>query len=548
MKKATRYVMILFALSLCMPGFSIQVKSGTAISTSTIHPSTPSDRLGAFLIICGDRGDHEFNDKIVYGGNSVYDTMRSLGFPASRIYSLGPSSLTLTHQNATTTLANIQYAIETWAASYVSSTRGLGIYMFDHGGSGFMCLGGVSGSGGDLTASNFDTYLDNLQAAKSVSRVFLIYEACESGSFISQVSATDRIICTATNDVLGSSRNPADNWATFSEGFWGSIATGNSIGNAFIDACYYVVDTGHAATQVPWVDDNHDGAGHNLNSYATLPSGGDGSDALTTKFVYGATYSVGTMFKVRAMVNPHFIKNTDPIKIWATFLNGSKIKSVKARILPPGWQPRPPIQDNEGMVPQSDIGVLNVTLTNAGNGNFTGLYTPAGAPWPDGKYRINLMAFGDNGLLATQSVNISANVNGVPDADTTAPTVRIDTPFDGAPVSNTIYINASANDDQGLASLAISVDGKVEKNVTGSDLTYPYSASIPYDTKNSSHTITATATDLAGHTSIMTITVNPTDNTTLITWIIIIACGAGVLVVAIVLERVHKNKKARGSK
>ena len=552
MKRTSRYAILLLGLALVMPTFMGQAQ---AISVTAIHASTLSERVGAFLIILGDRSDHEFVTQIKYGGEQVYNILRGLGFPASKIYMLSPwSGGYAAHYNDSTTLPHIQYAIENWTVGKIDATHGLGIYLFDHGGGDVFCMRGSTTV--DMSSSNLNSYLNIVETKTSCNRIFLIYEACESGSFINDISKTNRIICTATSDTLGSGLNPAGTWALFSEPFWGAISSGSTIGNAFISACDFVVSTGHSSSQIPWIDDNHDTVGHWVTPSHTLPSGGDGSDALDTKFTYGAP-----LFKISKfafiMVQHLIVLNVSKynyIPLWAIIQNGSKIKNVNARLIPPGWSPlknAPPHNDSEGMWPswENGTGVIDLPLTHGNNpvpGNYSGRYYPSLAGLQNGTWQMCYYATSDDGTrFAAGSENVTVG-NGILPADQTPPTVRIDTPYDGAVVSGSIDVNASANDDQMLSSLAILVDGSVVKNVTGTNLTYPYSASYSLDTKNATHTITAIARDMAGHTASQTITVNPVDNTPLITWIIIIGCGAGVLVVVVMIEHARKQKLAKG--
>jgi hypothetical protein len=109
-----------------------------------------------------------------------------------------------------------------------------------------------------------------------------------------------------------------------------------------------------------------------------------------------------------------------------------------------------------------------------------------------------------NHAQASVVVTVSNNSGG----DTTPPTVTITSPAAGATVSGTITVSANATDDVAVASVTFQVDGKQ----IGSPLTKaPYSLSL--DTTqliNGGHVLTAIATDLAGNSAqvSMSITVN----------------------------------------
>ncbi|GAH27666.1 unnamed protein product, partial [marine sediment metagenome] len=134
-----------------------------------------SANLAAWIIIAGDRSDHSILRIIRSGCNKTYEALINRGFTASEILYLDPTDATgrnplSPYRDHDTTLINIQWAIETWAAGFVDATHGLGIYMFDHGGTGYMCIPGT-----DITDSNLNTYLDNLETSTGCNRFVIVY-------------------------------------------------------------------------------------------------------------------------------------------------------------------------------------------------------------------------------------------------------------------------------------------------------------------------------------------------------------------------------------
>jgi fibronectin type 3 domain-containing protein len=82
-------------------------------------------------------------------------------------------------------------------------------------------------------------------------------------------------------------------------------------------------------------------------------------------------------------------------------------------------------------------------------------------------------------------------------ADTTAPTVSITAPSNGATVSASVAVTANATDDVGVAGVQFRLDGA---NLGAEDTTSPYS--LTWDTStatNGSHTLTAVARDAANN-------------------------------------------------
>jgi hypothetical protein len=104
-------------------------------------------------------------------------------------------------------------------------------------------------------------------------------------------------------------------------------------------------------------------------------------------------------------------------------------------------------------------------------------------------------AAGNEGMSGTVSVSVS----NAPPADTTPPTVAIASLSQGATVSGTITVSASASDNVGVARVDLYLDGVRY----ASDTTSPYSFSWNTTTAaNGSHTLMAKAYDAAGNEGI----------------------------------------------
>jgi Bacterial Ig domain len=88
--------------------------------------------------------------------------------------------------------------------------------------------------------------------------------------------------------------------------------------------------------------------------------------------------------------------------------------------------------------------------------------------------------------------------------DTTAPTVSLTSPANGATVSGNVAVSANATDNVGVTKVDFSVDGSLKSSDTSS----PWGATI--DTSplsNGTHTITARAYDAAGHSAASSVSV-----------------------------------------
>ena len=137
-------------------------------------------------------------------------------------------------------------------------------------------------------------------------------------------------------------------------------------------------------------------------------------------------------------------------------------------------------------------GALKTTLTTSPYN-----YTWTGASL--GSHTISAKAYDAANNTATSST-ITINVT-----DQTAPTVNLTAPANGAFVKGTtVAVTATATDNVSVAGVQFKLDGA---NLQAEDTTSPYS--ITWDTTTAttgSHTLTATARDGAGNTSVSTIT------------------------------------------
>ncbi|MHA1766109.1 MAG: C13 family peptidase [Promethearchaeota archaeon] len=537
MRKINSKIFITLLLSICMIN-SVSILAVYSLNNAKADLNLDSKpepainaNINAWIIVAGDReSDHALYYCIENGCDEVYDVLLGLGYLASDIYYMAanwdgslPSRATNTSERT-----SIKYAIETWAADKVSSSLGLGIFLFDHGGTNSMSLPGPN-----LWDTSLNTYLNNLEAATGMTRSVIVYEACHSGSFINPVSKDNRIVVCATDSTHSSYPNAALTSAVFTEAFWSSISVGYTIGEAFENARVNVIAAGYGSVQKPWIDDNHDEMGHEVDTWGHLPNGDDGNDALNVHIRPPLLMRPFVRFKICPI--RWFIK----LDARATQLsvivenNDTDIEYVKAVIVPPDWEPQIPVIDPQDPYDPEILFFQEQGFTDSYFDVFFTLYEAAAGSYnftatlnlddlkkklgePDGDFGIRFMAKTESNVVSEIMPSVmTINEDGEAPTDQTPPTVSITNPETNLEISDIINITAEGNDDQALDKIQILLDGTL-LNETGMPSYYPYpEARYQLDTskyENGIHNITAIAIDESGNQAQISVFVNFQNN------------------------------------
>jgi hypothetical protein len=469
--------------------------------------SAAFESIGGWIIIGGDRSDHDKVELIKNGCNKTYETLINLGFDADDIYYLGPNvGVSSSYVDAFTSPATVQYALTSWAQTKVDETHALGIYMFDHGGTGHMCIPGAP----ELTDTDLNNNLDYLETQSGCNRIILIYEACLAGSFINPVSKNNRIIITSTDSDHNSKVNGDWTWAAFSEGFWSALRTCKTLGKAFEEGVANVKALGYADVQKPLIDDDHNEVGHEVDAMGELPHGGDGNDALNIQIGTSCISIYVHYIPLRFFIN----FSAYLIPIWAVINNNTKVEKVYARVIPPNWTPSPMESDNEGSKLSGDNLPIIELYDQDGDGNYSKIFDRRdyiNFMSEMGDYKINIIAETEDGTIAKiESTHVTLNDNGQTPPDTTPPTVLIKDPDANSILSGTIKIGVEGDDDQSLDKIRIFLDGNLLKEENMPPY-YPYpEVTYNLDTNmvsNGVHNITAVAIDKANQVTQTSISV-----------------------------------------
>jgi hypothetical protein len=358
------------------------------------------------------------------------------------------------------------------------------------------------------------------------------------------------MILTSTDPWSISQWNPTHpHFALFSEPFFTSVSAGKSVGEAFCDATANVIAQGYGQWQHPCIDDNHDGVGHIVNAWGSLPSTGDGNEALNTYICANCPPDYLSLPKFEQLPLKGWVAHTNPItvpvhvKIW----NSTPIASVICRVTSANWTPPSP-KDNESMGdvdPLDVIGGYQWLLDYDGGGNYSGMIEIT-SPLNNSDYRLNFIVEDINGVKGrVETTWLGVNGDGMPPPDTSNPTLYITNPASGADIRGIVEITAKGSDDQELEEIKIYFDGALVNTTTMPNyLPYPNAVFVCDTTaySNGLHNITATATDNTGHTNTTSIMININNQPIPSFQIISVVIGCLLAVITIYSLKSKKNE------
>ena len=224
----------------------------------------PSNKIIKAIIVAGS-GPYKGNnlwDATEMNANFAYRVLTYQGYTNDTIYYLSSDrNLDLNGDgipdvDGEATNSNLQKAITEWG----NDGESLVLYLIGHGGDGTFRMSETE----ILKAEDLASWLNELQDTMQ-GLVTIVYDACESGSFVSKLvptSGKQRIIITST-----SPGEPAyflsQGALSFSYPFWSQIFSGAKIYNAYVMAKDVIgVAVGVGKSQSPEIDDNGNGIGN----------------------------------------------------------------------------------------------------------------------------------------------------------------------------------------------------------------------------------------------------------------------------------------------
>ncbi len=377
------------------------------------------------------------------GCSHLYDTLIKLGYPANDIYYMAGSANTPpldARARAPSTKAELQYAIETWAAGRVNSYEPLTLFM----------VGGLCGKDNEfwtngygntnydiITPHDLADWLQNglFFKAKGITGdpplISAIIDSTGSQSFLMPVydgGYGANIVITS----LGSSDNPDRGWRQlsncyFTKCFCDQIGLGYSLYDSFNLAC-------HQYNYVTAEIRLHSWSGNYLTVYPS-PQYYDGNGGQLGRLMFPADCEWPDPWISEVMASPTYSWPPSNVTVWAKVDNQTTLSSVNAFMVAPNGSSHELFEMsemNETGIWSVTVPAVNFTNYSSGPGNFTFVIT----------------AEETNGESAeSQSVNVQFTSSGEPSPDVTAPSIQVVRPMEDAIASGDIVLNGTVSDD-----------------------------------------------------------------------------------------------------
>ena len=294
---------------------------------NSIPPPPPK----AIIATGGGPKIDNIREGIQWCGNYAYRNLLHQGYSKDSICYLTDGIVpdldengVLDNRAGTSTIESLEHAITEWA----QDAGDLVLYMLGHGGEGSFRLNDTQ----LLKATDLDSWLDELEAVIP-GQVVLIYDACQSGSFIKELSSpmNKRILVSSAGE--DEAAIFADQGTvSFSHFFWSRIAGGDSFYDAFTNAensIALVTDS----NQMPGIDTDGNHIANEKTDRETASDIRIGDQIAWLSEIP----SIGNITPSRN------IQSGDSVTIYAeNVVDENGIEKVTAMITPPGTWKDPP--------------------------------------------------------------------------------------------------------------------------------------------------------------------------------------------------------------
>ncbi|MFH0907717.1 MAG: hypothetical protein V1929_03015, partial [bacterium] len=272
------------------------------------------------IVVAGGPTQSEKRVAIEHLSDLAYRTVRARGVATNRIYYL--SETAGTNVNAVSTLANLEYAISTWAAGSDKLT----VYVVGEGSNELFRLN----DGESLAASQLANWLNGYQSTNRP--VNVVMDFAGSGAFVPYLqppAAWERIVVAGTRSGAGCVME-ADGLVSFSEYFLTEIFGGKTIGQAETKARKVIRRASGLLRQRSGLDDNGDGILNEKNQDGILAG---------TRYIGAAFATGGEAPNIGEVIPPTSLTTETSLVIWAgQVTDADGLSNVWCVVTPPEYE------------------------------------------------------------------------------------------------------------------------------------------------------------------------------------------------------------------
>ncbi|MFK7955052.1 MAG: tandem-95 repeat protein [Lysobacterales bacterium] len=268
------------------------------------------------------------------------------------------------------------------------------VYLADHGDNERFRVNGLNIPAQNIApetlgSATLGSWLDNLDASASPGQLTVIYEACESGSFLDNIDSASpsRVVMTTTNTGQDA-KFISQGYLSFSTQFWSEIFDGGSVGDA------YQAASGAVGNQTIDQDPQLDANGNDIGNEATGDLdqlnyfiGGDTSAVNDSPSIDNASLQLSGALDV-VVSSPQ-----DVARAWAV---------VRPPMLATGASDNPVIG-----LPEIELSAPLGGCGFAGQCTFSGVYDGFVA---EGMYSVEVLLRDTSGYLTRFEVPLTANI------------------------------------------------------------------------------------------------------------------------------------------
>ena len=336
---------------------------------TTVNVDNPLRKKAVIAI--GSSQTDAFWPVVKESASVAYKALTYQGYSDDDIYFMSPVVFSTGH-DASSTLSNLQYAINTWC---VENTQDVVLYMVGNGDAETFQINNTE----NVSAAELGSWLDDLQETIP-SKVTVIYDACLSGSFLPLLSPPidkKRILISSASNSQPASFVPTGN-ISFSTFFWSRVLNGTNIKDSFLHGKDAMTFSGTG--QIPQLDDTGNGVGNEKT---------DG--ALAKKTTLGAGIMLAADDPIIGSVSPaQALAGETSATLWAKDVTSTgTIDKVWAVITPPNYS------GGSSANPITDLPTIN--LASMGNNRYESAYANFKS---DGIYNIAIFAMDTKGTCS----------------------------------------------------------------------------------------------------------------------------------------------------